>query len=81
MIRDERQVFWRLERLLSLGYEGTRVLGYERGLKSVAYIYMGYIFDKREMAERGKLDTRKVSRKLDVRERRRKKKRSEIEYR
>ena len=33
----------------------------------MAYISLGYIFDNREMAERGKVDTRKVSRKLDAR--------------
>ena len=52
-------------------YDGTRI----RGLKSVADIYLGYIFDNREMAEGEKLDIRKVSkytciqvsRKLDAR--------------
>ena len=32
-----------------------------RGLKSVAYILLGYIFNNREMAEMEKLDIRKVS--------------------
>ena len=48
---------WILERLSSLGYESTRI----RGLKSMEYIKLGYIFDNREMAEREKLDIRKVS--------------------
>ena len=50
----------------SLGNDGTRI----RGLKSVAYIELGYIFDNREMAEGEKLDIRKVSKypkKLDAR--------------
>ena len=37
-------------------YDGTRI----RGLKSVADIYLGYIFDNREMAEGEKLDIRFV---------------------
>ena len=40
-----------------LWYDGTRI----RGLKSVAYISLEYIFDNREMAEKEKLDIRKVS--------------------
>ena len=53
-------------------YDGTRI----RGLKSLAYIELGYIFDNREMAEEKKRDIRKVSkyqciqvsRKLDARQ-------------
>ena len=46
-----------LESMSSLGNDGTRI----RGLTSVAYILLGYIFDNREMAEREKPDIRKVS--------------------
>ena len=42
---------------MELWYDGRRI----RGLKSVAYILLGYIFDNREMADGEKLDIPKVS--------------------